>query len=179
MDDTLKTQVVEIINSLVTPISGPIELELLKEGDQWRVNIISDNGAQLMGFHGELLNALQHLVRVIFHKKNPNDRSKFLLDVQLIRQKREGFINNQIPILAKEEVLKTGATYIFKNLTSYERKIIHSLLADVTGLETLSVGDGMNRKLLIRPTSETGSLGMDNSKIIDINMIQKLEVSGS
>ncbi len=174
MDEQYKQQISKIINDIVTPICGVVELDYVKEGDQWRVNVISPNGQQLFGYKGELLNALQHLLRVLIHRHNPDDRTRFLLDVGMTRQRREEYINKQIPEMAKEDVLKNGMTYIVQNLSSYERRIIHGMLAEVKGLETLSVGDGYSRKLLIRPTSEMGSLGMDNSKIIDINSIEIL-----
>jgi spoIIIJ-associated protein len=174
MDEQYKQQISKIINNIVTPICGPVELEYAKEGDQWRVNVVSPNGPELFGYKGELLNALQHLIRVLIHKQFVDDRTRFLLDVGMTRHRREDYINKQIPEMAKEEVLKNGTTYIVQNLSSYERRIIHGMLAEVKGLETLSVGDGYSRKLLIRPTTEIGSMGMDNSKIIDINAIETL-----
>lgn len=174
METQYKEQISKIINQIVAPISGQVELEFLKEGEQWRVNITSKNGEKLIGYKGELLNALQHVLRVLVHKNFPEDRTKFILDIGLNRQKREEYINQKIPEMAKEDVLKNGVTFIIQNLSSYERRIVHGLLGEVKGLETVSVGDGYTRKLLIRPTSEIGSLGLDNSKLIDINQIQDL-----
>ena len=174
METQYKEQITKIINEIVEPISGKVDLDFIKEGDQWRVNVTSDNGDKLIGYKGELLNALQHVLRVLIHKLNPDDRTKFILDVSLARQKREEYINKKIPQMAKEEVLKNGITFIIQNLSSYERRIFHSFLAEVKGLETVSVGDGYTRKLLIRQTSEIGSLGLDNSKLIDINQIHKM-----
>lgn len=163
---------IDLIKKIAKPIVGEVGVEFLKEGDQWRINLAGDHARELIGYHGELVNAIQHIVRVTFHKLNPADRTRFFIDVNLAKFKREHFITEQIPELAKNDVLINGITYIIKNMSSYERKLVHDLLSEVKGLETLSVGDGFNRKLLIRPTSETGSMGLDNSKIIDINSIE-------
>jgi spoIIIJ-associated protein len=172
MDTNYQTVLINTLKLIAEPICGEIDVDVNSEGEQWRVNITSKNAVALLGIKGELIQAIQYLIRVIVHREFPDDRTKFLLDIGQGRKKREEYIVTNIPLLAQNDVLKSGVTYIIKNLTSYERKLVHDLLADVGGLETVSVGEGDNRKLLIRPTSGTGSLGMDNSKIIDINNIQ-------
>jgi spoIIIJ-associated protein len=171
MDQAITTEISTILNSILAHICGEVEVEITKEGEQHRINIISDNGNKLLEEDGHLLNALQHLIRVLVHKTFPDDKSHFVLDVFNGRLKRERYIQEEIPNIAKNDVLLLGNTVIIKNLSSYERLIIHQLLVEVKGLETTSVGEDKNRKLLIRPTSETGTLGLDNSKIIDINRI--------
>jgi spoIIIJ-associated protein len=171
MDQSITSELKKILNSILAQICGEVEIEVNKEGEQYRINITSQNGEQLLEEEGHLLNALQHLTRVLFHKAFPEDKSHFVLDVFNSRLKREKYIQEEIPNIAKDDVLTLGHTVIIKNLSSYERLIIHQLLVEVKGLETTSVGEDKNRKLLIRPTSETGTLGLDNSKIIDINRI--------
>ena len=172
MDQTVQDSVHQVLELLVTPICGEYKAEFIREGEQWRVNLTGESTKALLGLKGEILNSVQHLVRVMVHLKNPQDRTHFILDVDMGRSRREKFINEQIPVMAKEEVLGMGMTIIIKNLSSYERRLIHQMLEEVIGLETMSVGDGNSRKLLIRPTSDTGSLGMDNSKIVDINAVE-------
>jgi len=172
MDKVLQKAIEEVVELLVQPIIGEYSIEILREGEQWRVNITGERASELLVFQGELLNSVQHLVRVLVHQRLPKDRTHFILDVGMARAKRERFINEEIPEIAKKEVLAMGMTIIVKNLSSYERRLIHQMLQEVEGLETMSVGEGNSRKLLIRPTSDTGSLGIDNSKIVDINALE-------
>jgi spoIIIJ-associated protein len=172
MDQAVQESVQQILQMLVKPICGDFKSEYIREGEQWRINLTGENVELLQGQKGELLNSIQHLIRVMAHLEHPKDRTHFILDINMARSSREKFINEQIPLMAKEEVLDLGMTIIIKNLSSYERRLIHQMLEEVTGLETMSVGEGNSRKLLIRPTSDTGSLGMDNSKIVDINSVQ-------
>lgn len=171
MDEALHKTIAEIVDLLVRPICGDYTLELVREGEQWRINLGGENIARLLAYQGEVLNSVQHLVRVLVHQRMPKDRTHFILDVNMTRSVREKFINEEIPNMAKNEVLALGMTIIIKNLSSYERRLIHQMLQEVDGLETMSVGEGNSRKLLIRPTSDTGSLGIDNSKIVDINTV--------
>jgi spoIIIJ-associated protein len=171
MEDNLQHAIQDIMKLLLSPVVSDYEYSILKEGEQYRINISGSNSAALMAFNAELLHAIQHLLRVLVHQRLPQDRTHFILDVNSSRLNREKFINEQIPEMAKTEVLAQGMTIIIKNLTSYERRLIHTMLEEVIGLETMSVGEGNSRKLLIRPTSDTGSLGIDNSKIVDIDAI--------
>lgn len=176
MDESLQAVIQDVLKLLVQPICGDFQTEFVREGEQWRINLTGENTQRLLGFKGEILNSVQHLMRVIVHQRIPKDRTHFILDVGMARSKRERFINEEIPAMAKDEVLGMGLTIILKNLTSYERRLIHQMLQEVIGLETMSVGDGNNRKLLVRPTSDTGSLGIDNSKIVDINAIENIQL---
>lgn len=173
MDEALQKNITEIVDLLVRPICGDYTMEFVREGEQWRVNLGGDNTDRLLTFQGEVLNSVQHLVRVLVHQRMPKDRTHFILDVNMSRSVREKFINEEIPNLAKNDVLALGMTIILKNLSSYERRLVHQMLHEVEGLETMSVGEGNNRKLLIRPTSDTGSLGIDNSKIVDIDAVSQ------
>jgi spoIIIJ-associated protein len=176
MDQSIQDIVQKILDLLITPICGEYKAEFVREGEQWRINLTGENTKNLLGFKGEVLNSVQHLVRVLVHQRLPKDRTHFILDVDMSRSRREKFINEEIPNMAKLEVLAQGMTIIIKNLSSYERRLIHQMLQEVEGLETMSVGEGNNRKLLIRPTSDTGSLGIDNSKIVDISAIEDIHL---
>lgn len=171
MNNQVQQLITEIIDPLVKIISPEAEMEFIKEGDQWRVKII--NGSQdLIGEKGETLRAIQHLVRICVHKKYPEDRTHFLIDMDDFRSKRELLIKTKVPELA-QMIMAEGKTMVLINLSGYERMLIHKLLADIKGLQTSSVGDRDNRKLLILPTSETGYTGIDESTIWDIDKESK------
>jgi R3H domain len=68
--------------------------------------------------------------------------------------------------------LKEGKTVILIQLSGYERKLIHSFLSDSKGLNTSSIGEGMDRKLLIMPTSEFGTSGIDEALIINLDNLE-------
>lgn len=172
MDQQYQDSVKQIISSVLDNISKPESYEFLREGDQWRINIVSKTPDDVYGHKGSLINSIQHLVRVITHKTYPDDRTHFLIDVNMMRKNREKYVNEEVPKMAQDDVLTLGKTVVINGLSSYERKIVHAMLVDVQGLGTTSVGKGNERKLLIRPDSDTGSLGMENSKVVDINQVK-------
>jgi len=165
MSPEVKEIILEFLENIIKNVSPKATAEILKEGDQWRIYINSNGSAVFTEEKNEVLRAIQHILRVLVHKKFPEDRTHFIIDVDNYKITRENKIKNEIPLLAKNKVLEGGKTLVLLGLSSYERMIIHKLLAEINGLETNSVGFGDSRKLLIRPTSEFGATGIDDSII--------------
>jgi len=167
----------QLMNDILAPLFAalqlPFQIEYIDEGHQWRLNIQvdSEKEAILIGNGHEVLDSLQHFTRVALHKKLPTDFTHFILDVNNIRSRREHVITSVIPQIAKKDVQNEGHTIILVGLSGYERRLIHQDLVEVSSLETTSVGPRFNRKLIIRPTTDTGSRGIDNAKIYEIEKL--------
>ena len=167
MNNPVQQLILEIIEPIIKLISPEAKIEFNKEGDQWRILII-DGNPELIGEKGEVLRAIQHLARIFVHKKLPEDRTHFLIDIDNFRSNRELIIKTKIPEIA-QAIIAQGKTFVLINLSGYERMLVHKLLVDIKSLQTTSVGERDNRKLLILPTSEAGSAGIDDATIWDIN----------
>jgi predicted RNA-binding protein Jag len=175
MTSEVQNSLIRFIRLLIDPINPGGEIVVEREGDQWRVNIGIEIEDNLIGKDGEVLRSIQHLARVLVHRKHPEDRSHFILDVNNYRKAREYAISNIIPQIAESDVLSQGHTIILVGLSGYERLQVHRILSEIKGLNTNSVGPEDNRKLLIMPTSETGSTSMEKAKIYHIDQIRKLQ----
>ncbi|MDQ2937407.1 MAG: hypothetical protein M3R67_07845 [Acidobacteriota bacterium] len=101
---------------------------------------------------GELLQALQHLVNQAFGRSLP-DEKRLICDVQGFRATREAELRAMAK-LAAERVRTTRAPFIFGEMNSNERRIIHLTLAECEDLATESIGEGSARKLRValKPT---------------------------
>jgi predicted RNA-binding protein Jag len=174
MKSEFEQQLHDILKLLIEPIAPNHKISISQEGDQWRVTINSDHNDLLVGFKGENVKAIQHVTRVIIHKMFPEDKTHFMIDIGQYKRSRELVITSKIVNLAEKEVNELGKTLILTGLSGYERKIIHGLLGEIKGLETTTVGEPDNRKLLIRPTRGelSATTGMDNAVIIDINKLE-------
>jgi len=163
----------KILTNLLSSLHIDFKLEFVDEGHQIRANLIvsADQELLLVGNAREMLNSIQHYARVALHISFPEDFSHFLVDVNNMRSRREHIIFKIIPQIAKQEVEIEGHTIILVGLSGYERRIIHQELAEVKSVETTSVGTRFNRKMIIRPTSDTGSTGIDNAKIFEIDSL--------
>jgi predicted RNA-binding protein Jag len=169
MSEELKNAIIQILQFIVPAIVEDVEIEFLKEADQWRVNLKVADPEPLLGTNNEIVNSIQHYIRIAIHKKYPADRTHFILDVNLAKKQREQYITESIPKIGQEKVLQNGSSIIFVGLSSYERRIVHNIISEVKGVESVSVGTDSGRRLILRPTSETGSTGMENAQVIDIN----------
>ncbi len=97
----------------------------------------------------ELLQAMQHLVTQAFGRMLP-DGQRIVCDVEGFRATREAELR-AMANLAAERVRSSGAPFVFGEMNSSERRIIHLTLAEVDDLLTESVGEGSARKLKVSP----------------------------
>ena len=178
MELQYKQQLLEVLSALIEPIASGAQYDVAKEGDQWRVNVVTADDENLLGEHGETVRAVQHVARVIMHQKYPQNRTHFMIDVGEYRKMREKLIKSKIAMLARYEIIEHGNTVIMLGLNGYERKLIHGILADISGLETTSIGSNDSRKLIIRPTSEVGSKGIDQAKMFELKDLEAREYNG-
>jgi spoIIIJ-associated protein len=172
MSTNIQEQIKKLLEVTAGKISNITSVEFIKEGEQLRVSLLTENNDIFLENHSEVLNAVQHFIRKIIHLKNPTDRSHFFLDIGFHNKNREYILSLKVPEFAQEIVILKGRPIIFIGLNSFERLYVHNILVDVNGLQTTSVGIDPNRKLLVLPTSEIGSSSLDDSLIFDIKSIE-------
>jgi spoIIIJ-associated protein len=98
---------------------------------------------------GELLQAVQHLANQAFGRTLPPEQ-RLVCDVEGFRATREAELR-AMANLAADRVRSTGAPFIFGEMNSSERRIIHLTLAECEDLYTESINDGPVRKLRVAP----------------------------
>lgn len=111
--------------------------------------IYSDNDALLIGKAGKNLNALSIIVNQAL-KKEIKVPFKFILDVSDYKENHQ----KQLEILAKKvarEVATTKVEVQLDSMNSYERRIVHNILTNNKKVYTESVGEELNRKVVIKP----------------------------
>lgn len=103
----------------------------------------------LIGYRGENLLAIQHLLRILVRKKI-EEPIKLLIDISGYRQKHQNSLKEMVLNLA-ERVKKTQRVELLRPMTAYERRIVHLAIKEIKGLMTQSVGEEPNRRVLIKP----------------------------
>ncbi|HLN99756.1 MAG TPA: R3H domain-containing nucleic acid-binding protein [Pyrinomonadaceae bacterium] len=96
---------------------------------------------------GELLQAVQHLMNQAFGRTLPAGQ-RLVCDVEGFRATREAELR-AMAHLAASRVRSTGAPFVFGEMNSSERRIIHLTLAETEDIYTESIGDGAARKLRV------------------------------
>ena len=128
----------------------PLKVEITNANERILFLLESDDEETLAGREGEVLEALQHLVRLAIAKKFKQNL-KLLLDVNDFREKRK----KSIIVMAKklaDKARRGGKPIKTKPLNPYERRIIHTLFKSSCGISTSSEGDGHTKRVVISPS---------------------------
>ena len=131
-------------------INAIVELSI-RENDVY-ANIVGENLGVLIGYHGEAMEAIQHLVNTYLYSKLKGAKRVFV-DVSGYREKR----NNDLRSLANKiasKVLENKRGYRLDPMNSFERRIIHEELSKTPHILTHSEGVDPNRYLIIEYTEE-------------------------
>lgn len=113
------------------------------------VDIDCDDYGIIIGRRGETLDALQYLTSLAI-KNITNKYVRVSLNVGDYRAKREETLK-ALAIKNANFVVRSGRRYVFEPMNPYERRIIHTAVQEVEGAVSRSVGNGMDRKVIIEP----------------------------
>ncbi|PKL37099.1 hypothetical protein CVV38_04415 [Candidatus Peregrinibacteria bacterium HGW-Peregrinibacteria-1] len=121
------------------------------ENDEYHLNIESENPSLLIGYHGDNIHALQHILKVLCWKKLPNTNFNILVDVDNYRKRQE---ENTIKLAEGriEKVRTTGKPQRLPAMSSYFRRKIHTLCMGpgYEDIETHSRGEGADRHIILQ-----------------------------
>jgi spoIIIJ-associated protein len=132
----------------VADLDGDIDMDV--EGERAFVSVVGATLDELVGQHGEVLEALQELTRLAVHRQT-GQRTRMMLDVGGYRQRRRTELA-QTGRDAADEVKRTGEPKRLWPMNPFERKIVHDAVADA-GLSSESEGEEPNRRVIVLPAS--------------------------
>jgi spoIIIJ-associated protein len=116
------------------------------------VNIKTTEAQMLIGKQGLVLADIQLLLRKLI-KKNAGQEIFLNLDIDNYKKNKENYLRE----LAQETADKVSTTGISKELplpSPFDRRIVHTELADRLDVKAESVGVGEDRKIIVSPIIE-------------------------
>ena len=116
----------------------------------YRIDIDSDEAATLIGFHGETIYALQHLLKSLVWKKT-SENIFVIVDVDSYRKRQEESVL-ALAIRKVESARKTLQEQVLPPMSPYFRRVIHLALTkpEFSDIMTESVGEGDQRAVTIK-----------------------------
>jgi spoIIIJ-associated protein len=120
-------------------------------GDHMYVDIIGDDEddlALLIGRHGQTLDAIQELTRMVVGR-HLDERVRVIVDVEDYRKRRAARLEEKARDVAAK-VLRTGIEEALEPMNPFERKIVHDAVAEIDGVESSSRGEEPDRAVVIR-----------------------------
>ena len=142
-----KIRVEEFLKDWLKKVDQSLEYNVKIEEATIVVNVKGQAAGILIGYRGETLNAMQTILSTIANKEAEN-KIRLILDIENYREKREKTLEELAEKVSKT-VLRTNKSITLEPMSAYERKIIHSKLQANTKVETYSIGEGENRRVVI------------------------------
>lgn len=112
--------------------------------------IETQDSSLLIGEGGQHLYALQTIVRRVAEQKNGGPCQPFLIDVGDYQRQRIEEIKERARMGA-QRVRYFKKEVVMQPMNSYERRIIHLALVEDPDVSTESIGEGENRRVVIKP----------------------------
>ncbi len=128
-----------------------VETEKDDEGVEFILEGESEELGILIGHHGDVLESLQYLASLAANR-GTDDFYRIGIDVNDYRKKRE----ETLRALARKKaarVAKYKRSFVFEPMSAKDRRIIHSELQNFEGVNTHSVGQDDERKVIISATN--------------------------
>ena len=140
----------ELIEKLIGLMGLDVEVYVEEREKEFFVNVTGNDSAIFIGKHGDSIEEFQILINYIFNKDKPRDEAKrIIVDSNNYAKRRTETLTN----LAKRtagKVVRDNKEFKFEAMNSYERRIIHSALADHGKVITESYGNEPNRYVVVK-----------------------------
>lgn len=151
--EIIKSTVQELVEKMgFSPTVEIIEGEKQEEENVVCNITISDDSHILIGQYGINLQALQHIARLLVRKKT-DEKVKFVLDVNNYRLEKNRLVADLAHQAANQAILE-GRAIVLRPMSAYERRLVHIELAGNTEVATESIGEGEERKVVVKPAKQ-------------------------
>jgi len=158
--DQIKTKVTELATQLLKKMGFEAQVEAtVQQQTEGRENSVSlavatkgDDSGVLIGKQGANLEAIEHLLRAMLGKNTDSPRINLILDINGYRKTKTQHLVDAAKEAAARVVTTARAEALYP-MTSYERRLVHMELASYKNVETESIGEGLQRRIVIKPSS--------------------------
>jgi len=147
MEEKIKT-IEKLTRDLIKRLELEAEILAKSDGQNILLDIQLDDPAILIGKGGQTMADLQHLIRMIINRKY-GEITYLSIDVNSYRQRQQDQVE-EITQKTIDLVRKTNRSQLLSPMPAISRKMAHLLVKEETDLETQSIGDEPNRRVLIK-----------------------------
>lgn len=137
------------LENILSLMNMDVEIEKSEDEDAIMLRVSGVDSGIIIGRRGETLDALQYLTSLAVNRQS-DDYKRIVIDIENYRQKREDTLVRLAYRLA-EKVVRYRRAITLEPMNPYERRIIHASLQENNKVETHSIGEDPNRKVVITP----------------------------
>ncbi len=137
----------DFLNDVFFAMGLKVDIEIEKTEKLMKIDLSGENMGIVIGKRGDTLDALEHLTSLTVNRGD-GEYVKVVLDTENYRSKRQATLVKLAENLARS-VVKTRKKVTLEPMSSNERRIIHSTLQNNPEVDTYSIGEEPNRKIVI------------------------------
>lgn len=141
----------DFIDGLMEILKISAVSEIVDEEENIKIDIKATDSAKVIGKRGDVLDAIQCIAGAVANIGR-DEYKKVVVDCENYRAHREKTLKELAEKLAKKAVEK-GRKMTLEPMNPYERRIIHSALADNAEVKTVSEGKEPNRYIAVIPNN--------------------------
>lgn len=147
--DTLKDKLLEFFNGTLERMGLVCRATAEEKDGTIYINIEGEDSSVAIGHRGETLDALQYLA-LTFLNEHKGEFKKLVVDAENYREKRKETLTALAQRLA-QKAIRLRRKIALEPMNPFERRIIHSALADDPNVTTESEGEEPARYIVIIP----------------------------
>ena len=166
-DDDNSNSAVDLVEKVLGFLGIEAKANLSQKDEKTIISLQTEDSSALIGYRGEVLDALQTLAGAMANK-GKTEYKKVVVDCENYRDRREETL---IKLAHKLEAKATEIRreVILEPMSPFERRIIHTALAESETVKTESKGNEPNRYVVIVPNdkdefSKPYNAGRNNDK---------------
>jgi len=137
----------EFLKKMIENMKLTVESKVFESDECVFIEVSGEDSKTVIGKRGQTLDSMQYLTNLVANKNREVYR-RVIIDVEGYRSRREKTLEKLAAKLA-HKALKTGRSVRLEPMNPYERKVIHSTLQKVDGVETRSEGEEPYRRVII------------------------------
>jgi spoIIIJ-associated protein len=137
------------LSQISEKMGAPIEIDVKRDGKHIHFTLTGEKIALLIGKRGQTLNSLQYLTQLVINRYS-DQYLTLILDAEDYRKRRNDTLV-QLAWRLSQKAIRTGKSVTLEPMPSYERKVIHTALAENKRVKTFSDGNEPHRFIVITP----------------------------
>ncbi|MCL2019639.1 MAG: protein jag [Oscillospiraceae bacterium] len=162
------SRVIKYIENILEKLGAEdFHIDIIEKEENVVLDIVGDKLGIVIGRRGETLDSLQYLA-ILSNNRSNGQFKRISVDCNGYREKRRETLET-LATRTANKVLKQGRRVTLEPMNPYERRIIHSKVAEINGVFSSSVGEEPFRKVVVSANIPRAKSGVGSRDFRDNN----------
>ncbi len=148
----MEAKVSEVLENILSLLALEGSFDIEEKEDGIFVSIETEDAGKVIGQQGQTLAALQLIVNMIVSRQ-VEEPKRVILDISNWRRGKEEELAQKARAWAKK-VIEEGKEMELLPMPSWQRRIVHMTIQETPGVKSESIGEGLERHMVISPDEQ-------------------------